>query len=305
MAGGPIPGGGGEAVIYLRDYLEVLRKAWWKIALLSMAVGIATLLVVLRFPNYYQSTAVITPAVDEKRQNPAVGALASIGIEVGGPSRVEDIENLFRSNDLTVRVFQKYNLWSLILEDRFDPATGKIRSSWMDRLLGGRKEPMPPGDWDAIRAVKDRMRVSVNRKAGTLSISFESPSAEGSAGILKHYLEEGKSRLQEEALERAEKNKKFIQEQIGRTVDALTRDRLYTLYGQEVEREMLARNREQFGFRVIDSARIPDRKSRPQRAKLAVFATLASLPVWGLVLAVWGARKKALEQTDRSSVSSS
>ena len=79
-------------------------------------------------------------------------------------------------------------------------------------------------------------------------------SAEGSANIVKYFLDEGKSRLQEEALERATINKKFIEEQIGKTVDALTRDRLYSLYGQEVEKEMMARNREQFGFRVIDIA---------------------------------------------------
>jgi len=276
MAGGPNPAEGREAVVDLGEYLLVFRKAWWKIILLSLAVGLVTLLVMFQQPNVYQAAAVITPPIEEKRQTPALGALASFGVDIGGPSKVEDLESLFRSNDLTVRVFTKFNLWPIVLEDRYDPATGKIRNSWTDRLPGRGNAPKSPGDWDAIRAVKDRMRVSVNRKAGTLSISFESPSAEGSAEILKHYLEEGKSRLQEEALERAEKNKKFIQEQIGKTVDALTRDRFYTLYGQEVEREMLARNREQFGFRVIDSPRVPDRKSKPQRARAAVTATVLS-----------------------------
>ena len=65
----------------------------------------------------------------------------------------------------------------------------------MDSLLGRGKEPKPPSDWDAIRAAKDRLKVSVNKKASTVSVSFESPSAEGSANILKHYLEEGKSRF--------------------------------------------------------------------------------------------------------------
>ena len=59
-------------------------------------------------------------------------------------------------------------------------------------------------------------------------------------------------------------------------MDALTRERLYTLYGQEVEREMLARNREQFGFRVIDSPRIPDRKFKPKRGLSAIVATILS-----------------------------
>ena len=102
---------------------------------------------------------------------------------------------------------------------------------------------------------------------------------------MKYYLDEGKSRLQEEALDRAIKNKKFIEEQIGKTIDALTRDRLYSLYGQEVEREMMARNREQFGFRVIDSPRVPDRKSRPMRSRSIAASTALSLLAGGLFFA--------------------
>jgi uncharacterized protein involved in exopolysaccharide biosynthesis len=263
-----------EDEIDLGIYFAILRKVWWKVALLSLAVGIATLLYMFTKPNIYQATSVITPSIDEKKQNPTLGALASFGVTIGGPSSVEELETLFKSNDLTVRVFRKYTLWPIVLADKFDPATGKMKPGWTDRLFGNEKGPKPPGDWDAIRAAKGSLKISVNKKSGTVSVSFESPSAEGSANIVKYFLEEGKSRLQEEALERAIKNKKFIEEQIGRTVDALTRDRLYALYGQEVEREMLARNREQFGFRVIDTPRIPDRKFKPQRARSGMVAAI-------------------------------
>jgi len=118
--------------------------------------------------------------------------------------------------------------------------------------------------------------VNINKKVGTVSVSFESPSPEGSANIVKYYLDEGKSRLQEEAFDRATKNKKFIEEQIGKTVDALTRDRLYMLYGQEVEREMMGRNREQFGFRVVDAPRMPDRKFKPRRILNAFMSVVLS-----------------------------
>jgi uncharacterized protein involved in exopolysaccharide biosynthesis len=278
MTGGPVPRGGDEAIFDLRIYVAVLRKAWWKILLVSLAGGVLTAVVTLQMPNIYTSATIITPAGDEGKQAPSLGGLATLGIFTGGPSKAEDLETLFNSKDLTVRVFRKYNPWPILLKDKIDPATGRVRSAWTDRLLGRGSETKPPGDWDAIRGVKDRMKVSANKKAGTLSLSFESPSAEGSAEMLKYFLEEGKSRLQEEALERAARNKKFIEEQIGRTVDALTRDRLYTLYGQEVEREMMARNREQFGFRIIDSPRVPDRKSRPMRSRtVAVTAALSFL----------------------------
>jgi len=281
-----------EDVIDLGQYWAVLRPKLWKICLLSLVVGVATLLYMFTKPNIFQATAVITPSVEEKKQNPALGALASFGVSVGGPSSVEDLDTLFKSNDLAVRVFKKYNPWPIVFADKFDPVTGKVKTAWTDSLFVERKEPKSPGDWDAIRAAKASLKVSVNKKSGTVSVSFECPSADGSANIVKYFLDEGKSRLQEEALDRATKNKKFIEEQIGKTVDALNRERLYSLLGQEVEREMLARNREQFGFRTIDSPRIPDRKSGPARAKGAITATILSFLFWCLVFLMRGKKGK-------------
>ncbi len=280
-----------EDEIDLGKYFAILRKVWWKVALLSLAVGVATLPYMFTKPNIYQATAVITPEKDERRQNPSLGALASMGIDVGAPSRVEDLETLFKSNDLAVRIFKKYNPWPILLGDKYDLATGGIKAS--ANLFGGEKKRKPLGDWDAIRAVKARLRVSVVKKANTITVSFESPSAEGSASMVQYFLDEGKNRLQEEALDRAIKNKKFIEEQIGRTVDALTRDRLYALYGQEVEREMMAKNRDQFGFRVIDSPRVPDRKSGPSRGRATATATLLS----GFVFAVYFIARDRRRQT--------
>ena len=279
--------------INLGEYFAILRKNGWKIALFSLAVGLVTLLVMFLLPNIYQATAVLTPAVDEKRPNPALGVLASFGVDIGSPTKVEDLETLFKSNDLTVRVFRKYNLWPIVLPDRFDPATGKMKFCWTDRLFGAREGTEGPGRMGCDSGCEGSPeRVSVNKKAGTVSVSFESPSAQGSADIVKYYLDEGKSRLQEEALDRAVKNKKFIEEQIGKTVDALTRDRLYSLYGQEVEREMMARNREQFGFRIIDSPRIPDRKSKPGRGLVSLVGTLFGGVAFSIYIVARNRRKQ-------------
>ena len=273
-------------------FLAVFRKVWWKIALLSLAVGVATLFMMFRLPNMYQATAIITPVTDEKKQISTSGALASFGIDVGGPSRVEDLDTLFKSNDLTVRVFQKYNLWPIVMADRYDSKTGKLKTSWTDRMFGSVSEPKEPTYWDAVRVAKNALKISANKKSGTLSVSFTTTAPENSPKIVGYFLEEAKNRLQEEALDRSMKNKKFIETQLGKTIDILTRDRLYSLFGQEVEREMLARNREQFGFKVIDFPQPPDRKTSPQRAKTAVLATILAVPVWTLFLGFMGRRRE-------------
>jgi len=266
-----------EEEINLGPYWAILRRQWWKIALLSLAVGVITLFVMLRVPNTYKATAIITPVGDEGL-SPSSTYLSALGIP-GRPGKAEDLEVLFKSDDLAVRVIRKHDLWAILFPDGFDPQTGKFKPAGKS-LFGESREARAPGDWDAIRAAKGRLAVSVNRRSGTLSLSFESRSAESSAQIVRYYLDEAKSRLQEEAFDRAVRNKKFIQEQIGRTVDALTRDRLFFLYGQEVEREMMARNREQFGFRIIDSPRVPDRKAGPARTKNTATATVLSFLLW-------------------------
>jgi uncharacterized protein involved in exopolysaccharide biosynthesis len=281
--------------IVVGGYITVLLPHRWKIAILSLATGVITLFATFFMPKLYEASATIVPAREEDKPNISLGGLAaSFGLTVGGPTSLEDLEALFKSRELTVRVFRKYNLWPVISPDDYDPATGKIKVGWLERLKGGKGEAKPPGDWDAIRAVEDRKNVSVSRKLGTLSVSFESRSAEGSRDIVVYYFEEAKSILQEKALVRANRNKKFLEEQIGRTVDPIIRERLYTLYSKEVEREMLARNREQFGFTILDPSMAPDRKSRPRRARSAVAATLFSFPGWcALFLARERNRRKA------------
>ena len=274
-----------EMDVNLLEHWVLLRRIWWMVLLLSLATGIVTLLITMRLTKEYKATAIISPVTEEGKQGLALGgALASFGISLGGPTRVEDLETLFKSHELTIRVFGKYDLWPTLAGNRFDPKTGRMKPGWKDWILGMGGGARPPGKWDAIRAVEDRFLVNVNKRSGTLTLSFESPSAEGSANIVQYFLNEGKNRLQEEALERAGRNKRFLEEQLSRTIDPIAKDRLYHLYGQEVEKEMLARNREQFGFKVMDPPIPPDRKSKPRIRLSAILATVVSSFLWTVVL---------------------
>ena len=264
-----------EVEINLGEYFAILRKNGWKIVLFSLAVGLVTLLVMFLLPNIYQASAVITPAVQDKR----------------GKSRLRDARDV---RGRTSEGRPRSRTWNLSSRATTSPCgssgnttsgrscirTGSIPRPGRSEIHGrpvcsaernqGRPETGTPSVPRRIR-----LKVFVNRRAGTLSVSFESSSPAGSADIVKYYLDEGKNRLQEEALDRASQK-----QEVHRGAD---RDRRCAhprppvpLLGQEVEQEMMARNREQFGFRVIDSPRVPDRKSKPERARSAVTATVLS-----------------------------
>jgi len=268
----------GAEVIGFREIRSIIRADLRNILLLTLFAGIVAAVWVGLKPNLYRSSASIAPLAEEAKPSAALGALASFGLPVGGSTKLEELEALFRSNDLTARVFKNHGPWAVVFGRDYDAKTGELRVGFRDRILFGRKKLEVPTDWDAIRAAGRSFTVSVNKKVGTLNVVYETLTPEGAAQIVGYYLDEARSRLQEEALQRATKNKKFLEDQIARSADPVSRDRLYTMYSQEIEREMMARNREQFGFRVVDAPRIPDRKSGPERAwSITVVLILAFL----------------------------
>ena len=285
----------GAEIITFPEIKSVIGFNLWKIVLLSLVVGFSTAIWMFMKPNLYQASAILAPIGEESKPSSAMGALISFGIPVGSSSKLEELEALFRSDDLTVRVFRKHNLWPIVFGDYFDPTTGKLKICWADRLLFGRGKTEVPSDWDAIRSAGKSFKVSTNKKMGTLFIAFETLNPAASADIVRYYLDEAKSRLQEEALERATTNKRFLEEQIGKSMDPLSRERMYAVYGQEVEREMMARNREQFGFKIIDAPRVPDRKASPERAWNISIAFLLAILVGCLVSIVRG--RKGIQET--------
>lgn len=284
-------------LIDLLAYARILWSAKWKIFAFTLLAGLVTLGYMMMIPNVYRATAVIKPEVpDDRRTSSALGALASVGIPIGGASRSEDLEMRLKSDDLSIQVFRKHDIWPILYPDSYNPKTGMLKTGgWVARLLG-REEEVKLSEWSAIGTGRARLKIGLDKRTGALSITFDSPSPEGSERILQYYLDEAKTRIQEETLNRANINKEFIQTQIAKTFDPLLRDRLYALYGVEVEKEMLAKNREQFGFAIIDSPKAPKNAIKPNRIrslKISVFLSFLA----GCAFFIIRSTKRKAEET--------
>jgi uncharacterized protein involved in exopolysaccharide biosynthesis len=268
----------------ISDLLRAARRGYrvvlaWSVSGLLLGYAIA-----LTLPNYYRAKAMLSPSGEDMKPSAALSALGSFGIQLGGPSKIEDLEVLLHSEDLTSRVFATGRYWSEVFGSRYDGKTNTLHRSLQDFLTG--REARAPNDWDAIRAAESALHVSVNKKSGTLQITFESLSAEGSAALVTAYIEGARDRLVDEALERARKNKNFLQDQIEHTSDALARERLFSLLGQELEKEMMAKNRNQLGFKIIDRPRVPEKKAGPPRTLVALASAILAAALATVFLAL-------------------
>jgi uncharacterized protein involved in exopolysaccharide biosynthesis len=265
-----------DVPVTLGECCRIFWRSKWAIGLFSVGCGAAALLATFFLPVYYRASAMIRPETTESSKVQGVlGSLVSLGVSLG-PSKIEDLEVVLKSRNLTVRVFENHDLWAAVYPDRYDSATKRIRPEIYERLRGGSSDPRPPGKWDALEAAKAHLAVTTDRRTGTITISFDARTPETAAGIVGLYLDEGKSLLQEEALQRARQNKTFLFGQLQKMVDPILRDRLYATYGVEVEKEMLARNREQFGFALVDAPIPPLRRHSPKRLLTTLLAALTA-----------------------------
>lgn len=249
----------------LSGYFRLMWPARWGILAFSFSVAILSFFGTYLFPVKYRATAVIRPEQAAKGAGGALkGIVPVLGISLGGDSRLEELEVIFRSKNLAARVFDKHGLWGVVYPKEYDEKTGMLHPDLVDRLRG-EGTPKAPQSWDAYEASRKYLTVVSDSRPGTITVSFDAFTPQDAARIVNFYLDEARNLLQEEAIERATRNKKFLMDQITGMVDPQVRERFFALYSDEVEKEMLARNRSQFGFVLIDRAEPPPRKISPKR----------------------------------------
>jgi len=245
---------------------------------LAASGGLAAFALAHLWPPTCLATAVLRPvALGEGSAKVAFESVMSpIGVAEGSAA-LEDLVLLFRSRDLTDRVFRAPGAWTRIAPKRFDPVRGTLRPTLWERATGSAGPPRAPDMWDAVRAAGSRLGVSANVRLGTVTVSFEAPAPEAATAILKSYLENGRDQLQERVLHRERRNASFLAEEIARIGDPILSRSLYDLYAETLRKEMLAHNRARIGFTVVDEpwSEIPRPGQRSARAaSLTVLATL-------------------------------
>lgn len=166
-------------------YLLRLRQAWGKLLLASALAGAAALTGTSLAPGGYRATAVLRPVAtgSESAEVAFESVMSPIGVAQGGSAALEELVVLFRSRDLTRRVFRRHDLWPSLWGDRLGPTQQMLQPTLWERLCWGQTAPRPPGDWDAVRAARAHLRVSADVRLGVVTVSFEASSREAAAAV--------------------------------------------------------------------------------------------------------------------------
>ncbi len=253
--------------INMIDYLRVIGKR--KMLICYVIIVMVGLTVVASFvmTPMYEAKAVIAPAAKAGESSGASMLAAQLGISAPTSSNMSEIVNLLKSNILREKLIKRYDLLPVLLRGKNLANKSDSQKMWM-----------------GIRYLQDRLKINSNQKDNSIQITMFYRDPKISADVVTWTLVELTDHMSNEARRVAETNKKYLEAQIDKTADPFIKAKIYALIAQQIETSMMAEVKENFAFKVLDPAKVPDRPASPKRIQMAIIAFIISLFV-GLFVA--------------------
>lgn len=255
------------------DLANVWNTLWrnkWTVAAITAVFAIGSIGYALTLTHWYRSGMLLAPAGEEtvntgiSGQLGSLAGLAGISISTGGSS-VEALA-VMKSRDFTRAFVEEQDLLPVLFADKWDAEAGR----WIE------EDPeLWPDAADGARVFdKSLRRISQDRETGMVTVSVDWTDPELAAQWVTLMVKRLNDEMRARALEKAEANVAYLQSQISATSVIALEQAVGRLLEREQQKLMLARGNEEYAFRVIDSAEVPESPFRPNRRLMVIVATL-------------------------------
>jgi len=236
-----------------------LISQYWRLiggfAAAGLALGIT---VAFLITPVYRAEAVVAP-VPDPGQFPGIEALSGqlggvaaglLGLARAGEPRTQEHIATMRSRLLTNRFILENNLIPIIFEERYKEEDG----NW--RLDGGEEEPSLE---EAYRRFNDDIRhISESKQTGLITLAVDWRDPEVASRWANELIWLANSEIRRQAIELGEKSISFLNKELAQTNVVEIKQAIYKLIEAQIQNIMIANVRDEYAFRVIDPAGIPD-----------------------------------------------
>jgi hypothetical protein len=247
----------------LQEYWRAIRPCWRRITLCALAAAVVTsLLTVFVMPRWYKASAVLRPASQESASQQAVSvgasgilsSLGSVGSALGLGNNDNDAQEfmvIMGSNEFTLNLVKRHQLKYHIL------SPGRLRR--IQQHFG--IDPYSP--WRQFVKMQALFDMEYDSQAGNLTITFRDRDRAMANKILNYYIDDLRVLLRRHAVEVAAIAVNSLNDQIGKTSDALLQQQLDQLVAQQLQAELTAEMQADFAFTVDDPPSTPELPDSP------------------------------------------
>nr|QOS28236.1 hypothetical protein VP238_00008 [Vibrio parahaemolyticus] len=277
------------------DLSELFTELWrgkWIIIATTFVFAIGSVLYALSLPNIYKADALLAPAESSNGgglskmagQLGGLAALAGVNLGAGESSQTDLAVQVMKSRQFVDTFINKHDLlvpliaakdWDLtnnkliLDEDLYNPSS----EEWLrepDGLRGAK-----PTAQEAFEIFsKEVLSVSQDKDSGLYTVSIKNYSPYIAQQWVNWLIEDINKVMRERTIAETSQNLAYLNTQLQKTSVADMQRTFYKLIEEQTKSLMLAEVQEEFIFKVVDPAVVPELKDGPKRALICVLGTL-------------------------------
>jgi LPS O-antigen subunit length determinant protein (WzzB/FepE family) len=245
------------------DVADLIRELWRSKLIIGLFVlagaAVATGQALLVSPKY-RATIMVLP-LETDGGTGAMGSLASqfggiaslAGISLGGSNKRGESVAVLQSDALIANYITTRNLLPVLFPERWDSRSSKWRVSDRSKI---------PTMWLACKKFSSKIRTVVeDRKSGMVELTIEWTDPKQAAQWANGLVELANAYLRDKTIQEAQRNIAYLTEQANKTDIVDARRAIFSLLEQEINKEMVARGRDEYALKIIDPAMKPEKPS--------------------------------------------
>ncbi|CAH1543643.1 Lipopolysaccharide biosynthesis protein [Vibrio jasicida] len=278
----------GDDEIDLSELFKALWKGKWIIIATTFVFAVGAMLYALSLPNIYKSDALLAPAESSNggglsKMAGQLGGLAALaGVNLGGgeSSQTDLAVQVMKSRQFVEAFINKHDLlvplmaskdWDLandkliLDEELYNPNTGE----WL-REPNGMRGAIPTAQEAFEVFSKEVLDVSQDKDSGLYTISVKNYSPYVAQQWVNWLIEDINKVMRERTIAETSQNLAYLNTQLQKTAVTDMQSTFYKLIEEQTKSLMLAEVQEEFVFKVIDPAVVPELKDGPKRALISI-----------------------------------
>lgn len=273
----------------LFDLLAIIWNGKWIILGVSAIVAISSIFYALQLPNKYRSEALLAPVEQEQSLgglSGQIGGLASLaGINLGSNSSsgTQLALEILKSRSFASEFISKHEIlpdlmaakgWNM--KNNTVIYNQEIYDSKEDKWLRVVELPLTPKPsmQEAFKEFSKVINVSTNKESGMVKLTVEHVSPFIAQKWVNWLIKDINLTMKTRDVSEAQKSTSFLTSQLAETKIADIRDILYKLVEEQAKTIMFANVRDEYVFKTIDPALVPEEKTSPKRALIVVLGGL-------------------------------
>ncbi|WP_345889123.1 Wzz/FepE/Etk N-terminal domain-containing protein [Shewanella algae] len=279
--------------IDLRELFSVIWQGKWLIAGVTLVFAVASVVIALMLPNIYKSEALLAPASEEQGAGGLAGlasqfgGLASMaGINLGGNGGTDKTQlaiEVLKSRQFIGDFIDKHQILpELMAVDRWHMDSNTVSfahdiydeesKNWVRKVNPPYQSK--PSLQEAYKAFSKILVVNEEKESGMVKLSIEHQSPFIAKQWVDWLVADINLTMKERDVAEATRSTEFLNKQIALTNVADIRTILYKLVEEQAKTIMFAEVRDEYVFKTIDPALVPEEKAKPKRALICVIGTI-------------------------------